>query len=110
MEVHSVEFPGRDVDSLRRKYTSVHCKKVPIGDPNILEEIRLAKKVKCMIKDWAQFGGKEEDYDMISDCFGGESVGLDNDDETAGSPLTPPPPPPRRPKYNCRRGIFAINE
>ena len=44
-----------------------------------------------MIKDWAQFGGKEEDYDMISDCFGGESVGLDNDDETAGSPLTPPP-------------------
>ena len=57
VEVHPVEFPGQDVDSLRRKYTSIHVKKVPTGDPNIPEEMRLAKKVKYMIGDHTQLGG-----------------------------------------------------
>ena len=44
VEVHLVESPGRDFDSLRRKYTSIHRKTVPTRDPNMQEEVRLTKK------------------------------------------------------------------
>ena len=29
MERHIVKIPGRDIDSVRRKYKSTHCRKVP---------------------------------------------------------------------------------
>ena len=51
MEICLIEFLGRYVDSLRRKYTSIHREKVPTGDPNMPEEVRLAKKLKYMIGD-----------------------------------------------------------
>ena len=53
VELHSVNFPGRNVDSLCRKYTSIHRKKVPTCDPNMREEVRLAIKVKYTIGDQA---------------------------------------------------------
>ena len=74
-EVHLVEFPGWYVDSLRRKYTSIHRKKVPTRNLKMPNEVRLAKKVKYS----AAWG--EEEYDMISDFFDGG----DKDD------ITPPP-------------------
>ena len=55
---HSVLFPGWDVDSLRRKYTSVYCKKVPTDNPNIPVEVEMAnKKVEYLIGDKAVLGG-----------------------------------------------------
>ena len=66
---HSVLFPGRDVDGLRRKYTSVYRKKVPTGDPNIPLEVEMAKKVKYLIGDKAMVGGGSEEYDMANNTF-----------------------------------------
>ena len=66
---HSVLFPGRDVDGLRRKYTSVYRKKVPTGNPNIPLEVEMAKKVKYLIGDKAMVGGGSEEYDMANNTF-----------------------------------------
>ena len=57
VELHLFEFPGCDVDCLRRKYTYIHRKKVPTGDLNMPEEVRLAKKFKYMIGDQVQLEG-----------------------------------------------------
>ena len=42
---HTLVHPGRDIESSKRKYTIMHRKKSPTGDPNISEEVRLAKEV-----------------------------------------------------------------
>ena len=36
VEAHTATYEGRDVDSIRRKYTSLHRRKIPTGDPNIV--------------------------------------------------------------------------
>ena len=46
---HSKNYPGRDVESIHRKYNSLHRKQVPTGDPNIPPEILAAKRVKQKI-------------------------------------------------------------
>ena len=46
LRIHSQNWPGRDVDSLRRKYGTLHRKAMPTGDPNVPPEARLAKRVK----------------------------------------------------------------
>ena len=61
---HSVGFPGRDVDSVRRKYASLHRKSIPTGDPSMPEEVRLAKHVKYRIGDKANIGGDDEQYNL----------------------------------------------
>ena len=67
-----VKYTGHDVDSIGRKYTSIQRKKVPIVNPNMLEEVRLAKNIKYMMGDRMNLGGEEEDeYDMMSDRFDG---------------------------------------
>lgn len=71
LELHSINFPSRDVDSLRRKYTSCYRKKAPTSDPNVPEEIKLAKEVKRKMGDKAQFGGGEEVYDILENIFNG---------------------------------------
>ena len=32
---HSIGFPGRDIDSIRRKYATLHRKSIPTGDPSM---------------------------------------------------------------------------
>ena len=34
--------PGRDANSIRRKYTTLHRRKIPTGDPNMPPAVRLA--------------------------------------------------------------------
>jgi hypothetical protein len=46
LEAHSVDFPGREVDSLRREFSLLHRKKTPAGDPRCPEEVKLAKRIK----------------------------------------------------------------
>ena len=41
---HSKNYPGRDVESIHRKYNSLHRKQVPTGDPNFGSSKRLGTK------------------------------------------------------------------
>ena len=65
LDQHSRLFPGRDVDSLRRKFTTLHREKIPTGDPNMPLEVRLVKKVKCAISDKAELGDGIGDFDLM---------------------------------------------
>ena len=67
---HSIVYPGRDVDSIRRKFHSLHRKKVPTGDPNMPIEVKMAKRVKYLIVDKAELCGGGEGYNMESNTFG----------------------------------------
>ena len=60
MEEYSVDFAGRYANSLPCKYTAIHQKKMPTGNLDISEEIRLAKKVKYIIEDFAQLGRRKK--------------------------------------------------
>ena len=62
--MHTARYPGRTIQSVRRKYTLTHRKKAPSGDPDQPEEIRLAKEIKNLIGDKALIGGGEEVYNM----------------------------------------------
>ena len=62
VEIYSVDFPGQDVEYLCRKYTVIQREKVPTGDLNMPEEVRLAKKVKYLIGDTG-WGGRKIQYD-----------------------------------------------
>ena len=42
--LHSTAYPGRDVESLRRKYHILHWKNIPTENPHILDDVLLAKK------------------------------------------------------------------
>ena len=54
---HAEKYHGREVESLRRKFTELHQKSVPSGDPNMPDDIRMAKKVKFDIGVKADIGG-----------------------------------------------------
>ena len=86
---HSVMYPGRDVDSIRRKFINCHRKKVPTGDPDCPEEIRLAKRVKYLIGDRANLGGGQEEYDMETNRFD-TNVADDDSMAVAANPIVPP--------------------
>jgi hypothetical protein len=69
LEAHSVDFPGREVDSLRRKFSLLHRKKTPTGDPRCPEEVKLAKRIKCQISGRADVGDGEEEMDLTTGLF-----------------------------------------
>ena len=46
LDAHSVSFPGRDVNGLRRKYTTLHHKRISTGDPSMPDAVCLAKRCK----------------------------------------------------------------
>jgi hypothetical protein len=48
LEAHLVDFPGRKVDSLRRKFSLLCRKKIPTaGDPRCpSKEVKLGKRIK----------------------------------------------------------------
>ena len=66
---HSISYPGRDVDSLRRKYHSVARKSIPTGDPNMPPEVRMAKRCKHLIGAKCSLGGGVEEYNMTDNTF-----------------------------------------
>ena len=87
VEAHTAQYPGRDVESLRRKYTSLHRKKIPTGDPNIPPEVRLAKRVKHLIGDKAEVCDGTDEFNMID---AGDEVPDDLVDEEKDI-IVPPP-------------------
>ena len=66
---HATSFPGRDIDSIRRKFATLHRKQIPTGDPSMPPEVRRAKRVKYLIGDKANLGDGEEGYDLESGSF-----------------------------------------
>ena len=45
-DLHSGTYPGRGIDSLRRKYNALKNKEIPTGDPTMPPEVRAAKRIK----------------------------------------------------------------
>ena len=66
VDIHSEVYPGRDKESIVRKYTALHRRKIPTGDPNMPPEIRLAKRIKYAIGDKAELADGTGEYDMFA--------------------------------------------
>ena len=72
--------------SIQRKYHDLHRIKVPTGDPNCLEDVWRAKRVKYAIGDRAEVGSGEETYNLEVGVFevkGGLPVGAAGDSHIA---------------------------
>ena len=78
LERHSVRYPGREVDSLRRKFSQLHRKSHPTGDPVCPTEIKLAKRVKYKISSRADIGHGTEEMDLETGRFTNTSQGQDD--------------------------------
>eukprot|EP00536_Pseudo-nitzschia_multiseries_P013762 jgi/Psemu1/36286/gm1.36286_g len=50
--------------NLRWKYNGLYCKQIPTGDPNCPKEVKLAKRVKYLIKFKEGVGDGQEPYGM----------------------------------------------
>ena len=70
---HAEKYPGRETESLRRKFMELYCKSIPSGDPNIPEDVQMAKKVKYEIGVKADIDGDEDSYDVTTNTFRKES-------------------------------------
>lgn len=74
VQEHSAVYSGRDVDSIRRKYTSLHRKQVPTGSPHMTPEIHAAKRIKYKIGDKADVGGGDDENFDLEKGFSGSSA------------------------------------
>jgi len=71
---HSNLFPNRDVESLRRKYHTLHRKKIPTGDPSMPLEVKMAKRIKYKIGERANLGDGEEGFDLATGEFNNDAA------------------------------------
>ena len=62
--MHSETYPYRDVRSIRRKFTSLHRRNIPTGDPDCPEEVKLAKRVFYLLGQKAAVGDGEEEFEL----------------------------------------------
>eukprot|EP00536_Pseudo-nitzschia_multiseries_P011901 jgi/Psemu1/30446/gm1.30446_g len=65
-QIHKDNFPDTDrsVQDLHRKYGDLYPKKAPTGNPNCPKEVKLAKRVKWLIKGNKGVGDGHESYKM----------------------------------------------
>ena len=97
VDLHGEQYPGRDKDSIVRKFTALHRRKIPTGDPNMPPEIRLAKRIKYGIGDKAELADGTGEYDMFARDEGLPEVGAEGEDEE--SEPEPAPPALREPAF-----------
>jgi hypothetical protein len=71
---HSLRYPGREVESLRRKFSQLHRKSTPTGDPVCPVEVKLAKRVKYQISSRADVGDGNEEMDLATGTFSTTNV------------------------------------
>ena len=85
---HNQVYPERNLDSIRRKYQTLHRMKKPTGDPDCPEHVRLAKRVKYSIAHKADLGLGDEELEMPdgADEDGVADGGINNEDEEAEQP------------------------
>jgi hypothetical protein len=67
---------NRTAESLRRKYNQLQRKKIPTGDPNCPEDVRLAKRVKYSINDHHDFDGHDDPNEARADRHVGETINM----------------------------------
>ena len=66
VELHAQKYPRRDVDSIRRKYSTLHRKSIPTGDPLCPPLVKQAKQIKHLIGSRASIGDAEEEFDLVN--------------------------------------------
>ena len=68
VDAHDAHFPstGRDVNSIKRKFCTLHRKKPPPGDPYCPPQVRQAKRIEYKIVNRAECGYSEEDDDIVA--------------------------------------------
>lgn len=96
-ETHSVKFPGRDTDSLRRKYTSTHRRKVPTGDPDCPPEVREAKRIKMAIGSKAELADCANEFDMEAETTDDDVSEATGATESSRGGLRVRATPPKKP-------------
>ena len=69
LDKHSENYPGRELDSICRKYATSHRKPVPTGDPTCPWLVREAKAIKYLIGQKAELGDGEEMFDIEGGTF-----------------------------------------
>ena len=76
---HALQYPGRCQESIRRKYNGLSRRKIPTGDPNCPEDVKLAKRIRWAIGNRASVGDAEEEFSL---------------DDTSFTPVKPDPDAP----------------
>ena len=70
---HSSQYPGRDTQSIRRKYTALHRKKPSTGNPIVPPEVLIAARhVKKLLGHKVNLGGGEKETLDIETGFSGQ--------------------------------------
>jgi hypothetical protein len=93
---HAEDYPFRnDKAALVRKYSTLHRKPIPTGNPDCPEEVKLAKRIRFKIGNRASIGDVEENFDFEKVEFG-ESGANPNPEPSAAvaavaAPAVPPP-------------------
>ena len=87
VQEHGQKYPNshRDKGAVVRKYSTLHRKTIPTGNPACPEEVRLAKHIKYKIGDKACLGDAEEDF-VLEEVGFGESGANPNPDSASGVP------------------------
>ena len=89
LDQHSAVFPGRTVNSMRRKHATLHRKQMPTGDPLMPPEVRAAKRVKYLIGSRADIGDGEDEYNLEEGNFNNNN----NNNVAAPEEVQAPAPP-----------------
>lgn len=64
---HSERYPGlsRTFDRLRRKFASLHRRKIPDGDPAIPPDVERGKKIRYKMTERADIGDGEDSEEIL---------------------------------------------
>lgn len=86
LAAHTNEFPeeNRTVDSLKRKFASLHRRKIPTGDPLCPDDVRRAKRIRYAMTERADVGDGAEATQIAEEVL---SVPPDVTDTGTSSPI-----------------------
>ena len=60
---HKIHFPGWGRSAPARKFSTLAQRQIPTGDPDCPEEVKLARRVKCVTGSKAAVLGDAEDQE-----------------------------------------------
>jgi hypothetical protein len=69
LDQHSLSYPGREVEYLRRKFAQLYRSRTPTRDPRCPREVKLANCVKYAISSRAGIGDGTEEMDLATGRF-----------------------------------------
>ena len=86
---HGLHFPGRGRTALMRKCSTLCQKQIPTGNPDCLEDVKLAKRIKCVVDNKAAVGNAEEEPNLKDVEFGESDADPTPSDGTSPSSTRP---------------------